>query len=151
MAPLLVGAIVAGTALNAYGKFMEGQAQAKSLLEQADLLEVQSLELQRRSEYNITNQRSEMVQHFGSIATSSVASGVGIGEGTLDTMRQEAINTSKNVAEQIRETNYQRKILARQAKAAREQADSAETAGYLGAAGSLLSFAGSPAGMKIFG
>jgi hypothetical protein len=141
MNPLMI-AMIGGTALSAFGNFMEGKAQAQSLMDQARMEEMSMKEKERRFSYNLDLIKAALPAQMGTIRTRAAAGGIELTGAPLDIMETTARNTAKNMIEQMREQEYEKKIAKARIRSLREQASTTETAGLLGSVGSVLGGAG---------
>jgi len=146
----IAGAIAAiiGSAVSAYGAYSQSQAQAAAARYNAKLAENQSINAQNQAQVEIERRRDLYRRQKGAQLAAMGGSGIELGEGSpllleTDSAEQAALDLARVKYEgDIKSTSYQSEVNI-QKFAAR----SATRQGYISAGASLLSGAGSAAGM----
>lgn len=132
-------ALLAGSSLlSAYGNYQQGQAQKESLLDSAYNAELQKREVARRNERNIELMRGRTEDLIDQQQLAFAASNVAVTSGASFQAQTHALNTFIEQALNIdMETNYSNLVKGQEASSMVKAAGQAETAGMLGAVGSL--------------
>jgi hypothetical protein len=143
----LAAAAIAATALSsgigAYGSIMQGNATAAADKYQAQVAQDQGLAAETATRINEQQTYRQGDQLLGRARAAAGASGVNVNSGTAllnqgDIERQ----TQQNVANQTYNAELQTWQGNNQASLLRAEGSQAQTAGYLGAAGTLIGGAG---------
>jgi hypothetical protein len=136
--------LVAGVGIQAYSQYQEGQARAKAARQQAKLNKAQAREMLDRmviEEKNILQQGEEFK---ASQTAAYAAGGVELGTGaTLLALEDTNSKIAKKIVDMKRDVNFRASQIQKGASYDMSLASSYETAGTLGAAGTLLAGAGS--------
>ena len=131
---------VVGTAVSAYGQIQAGQAAKKSAQAQKASLTRQALEAEQRGE-ELAGRRAEQTKAQRARARVSLAaSGLAVGEGTAGQVERDIATLG------TKEEKLIRRSAARQALGLREkgaivafEGQQAQTAGFIGATGTVIS------------
>lgn len=136
-----MGAVaVAGTAIQAYGQIQDAQSRAEALERDAYLKRLQSKELQERQAINEQVMREQEVFSEARHVSTAASNGVeGSWFGGMIRMRRDM---EHNIMISKREADFKSHLLNLGADANTALASDTMTAGYIGAAGSVLSGAG---------
>jgi hypothetical protein len=158
MCDLITALTLAGTALGAVGQIQQGQAtaaasryNAKVAKMNADISERQARDALERGKLEEQKKRTQVQQVLGRQKAAMAANGVDLGFGSpLDTLVDtatmgeiDALTIRSNSAREAYDYRVRAANGQAQANLDNMNADAAETAGYLGAAGTLLTGAGS--------
>lgn len=144
----VTGMAAAAAVLGAVGNFSAGQAQKDSLKNEAALAERQELLTLQAAGYE-SNRRKEALNRLTGEQVALAAGNVELSGSFLDTVadsRREGLLdlAAAEYGAKVQASNY-----AAEAKAKRRAANQAGIASYISAAGPLLSFGGSDAGVKL--
>jgi hypothetical protein len=150
---LILATTVASGAMSAFGKIQEGQAASDAAKYQAQVARNNAIIAQQDAEYAAqAGETQAQAQDFKNRATlgaiaASQASGLSfdspslydVRESSANVLRLDTANIAQNAA--LKARGYATKATGYEAEArlANKKASDASTAGYLGAAGSLLS------------
>lgn len=161
MCDLLTALTLAGTALGAVGQVQQGKAAAQAARfnskvadMNAEIAERQARDALERGKLEEQKKRTQVQQVLGRQKAAMAANGVDVGFGSpLDTLvdtatlgEVDALTIRSNAAREAYDYRVRGANGRAQAGLDRMNADASETAGYLGAAGTLLT-----GGAKAFG
>jgi hypothetical protein len=104
---------VAGTALQMYGQYQQGQAQADAYAAQAAAKRIQAFDLLDRAEYNIQQTKFEGEAFSDKQLSTFIKSGVEVSGSALLALEETAYKISQNVINQRKEADAKAKALFR--------------------------------------
>lgn len=143
MGPVAAIVMVVGGVISAIGAISEANSKANALKSNAQIAEVQAQEAQFLSQETARRKRLQLNRLIGKQRAGFAKGGVRTTEGTALLVQEETEQEGQfDIDLSLRAGNIESLILKRQAASFRSQAKSAKTAGFLGAAGSLLGSVG---------
>jgi hypothetical protein len=135
-----VAVLAIGAGVSAYANYEQGRQQARAAKQDAKLKRAQAQEMRERmaiEEVNIKEQGEEFkAQQTAAFAAGGVALGTGA---TLLALEDTNSKIAKRITDMKRDTLFRANQLEKGASISMSQAGQYQQAGYLGAAGSLLS------------
>lgn len=135
-AAIVVGAMVAGTAVQMYGQYKQSRNQAEAEERQAAIRRMQSQEMLARQVLNEQVLRDAEIQEEGKAVALAGESGTGnLGLGSIMRLRH---NLSRTIEFSRREASFKAKMLELGADVDTKLASDMRSAGDIGMAGTLL-------------
>jgi hypothetical protein len=140
----LLVAAVAGAGASAYGQIQQGKERDRAAVAQGQELSMQAGQEEDAADATAERYRRAAKAQVGEAQAALSASGVSSDEGSALRIQEQIIKDSESDAlNTILSGERRGGTLSRQAEEVRRQGRSAKTAGYIGAAGTLLSTASS--------
>lgn len=131
---------LAGGVLSAYGSLSEGQAKSAALEEEARAAEENAVIARKAGKYNALKQSIVADKTIGSMNADYASSGISSDSGSvMDVLRSSHINAELDRQNILYESEMKARNYESRAKAARQGASSAQSAGTINAFASLFS------------